>query len=105
MKKIGEASWWRVCYQRGLPRLVLCRGQPFNPTTRTCRLCLTEIHYLMYCKNDAALKQRSELYLACRQMTRMLISNALQWWKYPMTFSISLFLNYDVVRFMILDTL
>ena len=21
--KSGEASWWRVCYQRGLPRLVL----------------------------------------------------------------------------------
>ena len=21
----GEASWWRVCYQRGLPRVVLYR--------------------------------------------------------------------------------
>ena len=24
----GEASWWRVCYQRGLPRLVLETVKP-----------------------------------------------------------------------------
>ena len=26
----GEASWWRVCYQRGLPRLVLNRNGAFG---------------------------------------------------------------------------
>ena len=24
--QIGEASWWRVCYKRGLPRLVIMRS-------------------------------------------------------------------------------
>ena len=33
----GEVYWWRVCYQRGLPRLVLVKTRP-RPKTKLPKL-------------------------------------------------------------------
>ena len=38
MEKSGGASRLRVCYQRGLPRLVLTRPRHKSPVTRPCRM-------------------------------------------------------------------
>ena len=54
---------------------ILDRASSFNPTTKLCRLCLTEKYYLMYYKNGATLNARSEFYTACRHKKRMLILN------------------------------
>ena len=40
--KVGGASWWRVCYQRGLPRLVLLRN-------RNQRCDLTRLRISTHC--------------------------------------------------------
>ena len=32
----SEASWWRVCYQRGLPRLVFFMAWPKNSSSAFC---------------------------------------------------------------------
>ena len=54
---------------------LLDRAQAFNPTTKICRLCLTEKYYLMYHTEGATLNNRSEFYTACRHMKKKLISN------------------------------
>ena len=54
---------------------IIDRAQPFNPSSKMCRLCLTEKYHLMYSKNGATLNKRSEFYSACRHKTRKLISN------------------------------
>ena len=64
-KKIKNTLSWKIIDQ----------AQPFNPTTKMCRLCLTEKYHLMYSKDGATLNKRSEFYSACRHVTRKLISN------------------------------
>ena len=54
---------------------ILDRAQPFNPTSRMCRLCLTEKYYLMFYPSGSTLNNRSEFYTACRHMAGKLISN------------------------------
>ena len=54
---------------------ILDRAQPFNPSIKICRLCLTEKYYLMYNESGATLNSRSEFYTACRHKTGKLISN------------------------------
>ena len=54
---------------------LLDTAQAFNPTTKICRLCLTEKYYLMYHTEGATLNNRSEFYTACRHMKKKLISN------------------------------
>ena len=51
------------------------RAQAFNPSTKNCRLCLTEKYHLMYSEGAATLNKRSEFYTACRHKKKMLISN------------------------------
>ena len=51
------------------------RAQAFNPSTKICRLCLTEKYHLMYSKEGATLNTRSEFYAACRHKKKLLISN------------------------------
>ena len=51
------------------------RAQALNPSTKICRLCLTEKYHLMYSKGAATLNARSEFYTACRHMKKKLISN------------------------------
>ena len=54
---------------------ILDRASTFNPSTKMCRLCLTEKYHLMYNDSGATLNSRSEFYTACRHMTGKLISN------------------------------
>ena len=51
------------------------RAQPFNPTSKKCRLCLIEKYHLMFSKECATLNRRTEFYAACRHKTKKLISN------------------------------
>ena len=54
---------------------ILDRAQPYNPTTKMCRLCLTEKYHLMYSGKCSTLNNRSEFYSACRHKKGKLISN------------------------------
>ena len=54
---------------------ILDRAQHFNPTSKMCRLCLTEKYYLMLNKSCSTLNSRSEFYTACKHMVGKLISN------------------------------
>ena len=54
---------------------ILDRAQPFNPTSRKCRLCLTEKYHLMYSGKCSTLNNRTEFYAACRHVKGKLISN------------------------------
>ena len=54
---------------------IIDRAQSFSPTSRMCRLCLTEKYHLMYNQQGATLNNRSEFYSACRHKKRKLISN------------------------------
>ena len=40
---------------------IIARAPSFNPTTKFCRLCLTEIYHIMWSKEGATLNQRDEL--------------------------------------------
>ena len=58
-----------------IDRKILDRAQPYNPTTKMCRLCLTEKYHLMYSGKCSTLNNRSEFYSACRHKKGKLISN------------------------------
>ena len=75
---------------------LLDRAQAFNPTTKICRLCLTEKYYLMYHTEGATLNNRSEFYTACRHMKKKLISNG---WNEPYVLPPFTFFDYDLVLF------
>ena len=64
-KKIDYTISWKI----------IDRAQPFNPTAKMCRLCLTEKYHLMYNEKGATLNNRSEFYSACRHKKGKLISN------------------------------
>ena len=51
----GEAYRWRVCYQRGLPRLVYLVDLG---KTRGCSINTVVIHYLSYSFSPTALRHR-----------------------------------------------
>ena len=54
---------------------ILARANPFNTSSKMCRLCLTEKYFLMFNQEGATLNSRSEFYSACRHKTGMLLSN------------------------------
>ena len=54
---------------------ILDRAQPYNLTTKMCRLCLTEKYHLMYSGNCSTLNNRTEFYSTCRHKKGKLISN------------------------------
>ena len=60
----GEASWWRVCYQRGLPRLVHRAEQH--------QLCYSETAGISYLTHILSLQSDSLKYLGLFQFTRPL---------------------------------
>ena len=50
------------------------RGAPFNPTTKTCQLCLLEKYLIIFSPEGATLNKRSELYSTCRHRLKELLS-------------------------------
>ena len=55
---------------------ILARCPPFNPTTRTCRLCLMEKYLIMFRQEGASLNDRSEIFATCRHRLKPLLGNS-----------------------------
>ena len=54
---------------------VLDRGRGYNPSTKSCRLCLLEKWYIMFRPEGASLNKRSELYSFCRHKAKLLLKS------------------------------
>ena len=52
---------------------IIARAPSFNPTTKICRLCLTEIYHIMWSKEGATLNKRDELFGYCRHRWKHLL--------------------------------
>ena len=52
---------------------IATRAPSFNPTTKICRLCLTEIYHIMFLKEGATLNKRNELFGYCRHRSKHLL--------------------------------
>ena len=50
---------------------VLARGRGYNQTSKSCRLCLLEKHFIMFNPDGATLNRRSELYSSCQHRARL----------------------------------
>ena len=55
---------------------ILDRVPAHNPVSRKCRLCLTEIDYIVFRPDSASLNSRNELFNTCRHRTQKLLSNS-----------------------------
>ena len=53
---------------------IIARGKGFNPTTRSCQICLREKYYIMFRPEGATLNSRDELFNTCRHRTKLLLS-------------------------------
>ena len=54
---------------------IIDKAQPFNPSTRKCRLCQQEKFYILFDSEGATLNKRSKLYSTCRHRLRDLLNN------------------------------
>ena len=54
---------------------IIDRAQPFNPTTRRCRLCQREKYFILFEPDGATLNKRSEVYNTCRHRLKNLLAN------------------------------
>jgi hypothetical protein len=54
---------------------IIDRAPSFNPTTRSCRLCLKEKFYIMFYPSAATLNDRSEFFSTCRHRLQLLLYN------------------------------
>ena len=54
------------------------RGKAFNPSTRSCQLCLKEKYHIMFTPGGASLNDRREIFSTYRHRTKLLLCNA---WK------------------------
>ena len=53
---------------------IITRAPSFNPTTKVCRLCLTEIYCIMWCPEGATLNKRDELFNYCKHRWKHLLA-------------------------------
>ena len=53
---------------------IVTRASTYNPTTRICRLCLTEAYHIIFTPGGASLNRRDELFGYCRHKKTNLIS-------------------------------
>ena len=51
----------------------LVQASPFNPVTGMCRLCLSEMYFIMFKPEGANINNRSEFFAACRHKSRLLL--------------------------------
>ena len=56
---------------------ILSKCPPFNPLTRTCRLCLQEKYFIIFKPEGASLNDRSEIFATCRHGLKPLLGNSL----------------------------
>ena len=55
---------------------ILNRCHSFNPTTRTCNLCLKEKYLIVFRPEGATLNDRSEMFATCRHRLKTLLGNS-----------------------------
>ena len=55
---------------------ILTRRQAFNPSKKSCDLCLTEKYYIMFRSEGATLNKRSEIFATCRHRLKPLLVNS-----------------------------
>ena len=55
---------------------VITRSKSFDPTTRSCQLCLKEKFYIMFRPEGASLNERRELYATCRHRLKPLLGKS-----------------------------
>ena len=55
---------------------ILAKCPPFNPTTRSCKLCLKEKFLIMFKPEGASLNDRSEIFATCRHRLKPLLGNS-----------------------------
>ena len=51
----------------------IARGKGFNPTTRSCQLCLKEKYLIMFRPEGATLNSRDEFFSTCRHRLKKLL--------------------------------
>ena len=54
---------------------IIDRANPFDPTTRKCRLCLKEKFHIIFQPSGATLNKRSELFSTCSHRLKQLLVN------------------------------
>ena len=55
---------------------ILAHAKPYNPVTKTCRLCLKEVYYILYKPETASLNSKSEVFGWCKHRQRWTLANA-----------------------------
>ena len=55
---------------------IIARCPPFNPSTKTCKLCLREKFFIMFRPEGASLNDRSEIFATCRHRLNKLLGNS-----------------------------
>ena len=53
---------------------VLARANDYNTTTEMCRLCLTEMYFIMFHPKTATLNSRREIFSRCRHRAKRMLS-------------------------------
>ena len=54
---------------------LITRSPSFNPTKKSCSLCLKEKYFIMFRPEGATLNKRNELYATCRHRLKPLLGN------------------------------
>ena len=54
---------------------IVSKSKTFNPTTKSCPLCLKEKYYIMFRPEGASLNDRREIYATCRHRLQQLLYN------------------------------
>ena len=55
---------------------IITRSPSFNPTKKSCSLCLKEKYCIMFRPEGATLNDRSEFYATCRHRLKPLLANS-----------------------------
>ena len=55
---------------------ILNRCHSFNPSTKTCNLCLKEKYLIVFKPEGATLNDRSEMFATCRHRLKTLLGNS-----------------------------
>ena len=56
------------------------RGTPYNASTKKCRICLKEKHFILYKREGATLNSRREIFNTCTHRRTNLLSQLKKAW-------------------------
>ena len=54
---------------------IMTKASPYNPASKTCHLCNTEIFYILRRPDVASLNKRSEIMNKCRHQNKFKLCN------------------------------